>query len=447
MLVLRGKSKKKPHQPKSEDTNQEKLYLLYMDLCRPMRVASVNEKNYILVIVDDYSRFTTDNGTEFVNQTLREYYEKVDISHKTSVARSPQPNGVVERPIYAIEAPAQVDLCKMLCYSRIIEPIHVDFDELTAMASEHSSSGPSLHEITPTTISSALPLFDELLTPPPSVDCPAPEVIALINEVVAPEPAALTGSPSSTTVDQDAPSPSISQTTPKTQSPVIPDDVEEDNHDLDVAHIDNDSYFESFAPVTRLEAIRIFLAFAAYMNMVVYQMDVKTAFLNGNLREEVYVSQPDGFVDPDNPITTISKGSMDPSSVICRKKGMTLDVNECKTPMVEKSKLDEDKEGKAADPSHYRGMNWHLLYLLQLVDLTYNLAKCIVFTEQQQALDNALVPWEQRLMIESCNYRLSTTFKPKEPTFKVALDVLSLTPFYQAFLITTSVPAIYMHEL
>ncbi|GJZ01509.1 retrovirus-related pol polyprotein from transposon TNT 1-94, partial [Tanacetum coccineum] len=58
---------------------------------------------------------------------------------------------------------------------------------------------------------------------------------------------------------------------------------------------------ESFAPVARLEAIRIFLAFATHMNMAVYQMDVKTAFLNGNLREEVYVSQPDGFVDPDNP--------------------------------------------------------------------------------------------------------------------------------------------------
>ncbi|GKF99698.1 retrovirus-related pol polyprotein from transposon TNT 1-94, partial [Tanacetum coccineum] len=53
-----GKSKKKPHRPKSEDTNQEKLYLLHMDLCRPMRVASVNRKKYILVIVDDYSRFT-----------------------------------------------------------------------------------------------------------------------------------------------------------------------------------------------------------------------------------------------------------------------------------------------------------------------------------------------------------------------------------------------------
>ena len=58
---------------------------------------------------------------------------------------------------------------------------------------------------------------------------------------------------------------------------------------------------ESFAPVARLEAVRIFLAYAAHKNMLVYQMDVKTAFLNGILREEVYVSQPDGFIDSDKP--------------------------------------------------------------------------------------------------------------------------------------------------
>ncbi|GJY13921.1 retrovirus-related pol polyprotein from transposon TNT 1-94 [Tanacetum coccineum] len=131
-----GKSKKQSHKPKSEDTNQEKLYLLHMDLCGPMRVASVNGKKYILVIVDDYSRFTwvkflaskdealdfiikflkmiqnrlnatvrnirTDNGTEFVNQTLRDYYEQVGISHKTSVAQTPQQNGVVERRIFTL---------------------------------------------------------------------------------------------------------------------------------------------------------------------------------------------------------------------------------------------------------------------------------------------------------------------------------------------------------
>ncbi|GJY31129.1 hypothetical protein Tco_0414624, partial [Tanacetum coccineum] len=106
----------------------------------------------------------------------------------------------------------------------------IDFDELTVIASEHSSSGPALHEMTLATISSGLvtnsppstsfvppsrtdwdilfqPMFDELLTPPPSVDYPAPEVIAPIAEVVAPVPAVSTGLPFSTTVDQDAPSP------------------------------------------------------------------------------------------------------------------------------------------------------------------------------------------------------------------------------------------------
>ncbi|GKG59959.1 hypothetical protein Tco_0609623, partial [Tanacetum coccineum] len=71
-------------------------------------------------------------------------------------------------------------------------------------------------------------MFDELLNPPPSVDLPAPKVITPIAEVVAPEPAVSTGSPSSTNVDQDAPSPSNSQTTLETQFPVISNDVKEE---------------------------------------------------------------------------------------------------------------------------------------------------------------------------------------------------------------------------
>ncbi|KAI3669337.1 hypothetical protein L6452_40570 [Arctium lappa] len=60
-------------------------------------------------------------------------------------------------------------------------------------------------------------------------------------------------------------------------------------------------YDETYAPVARIEAIRMFLAYTAYKNFTVYQMDVKTAFLNGVLKEEVYVSQPEGFVNPDKP--------------------------------------------------------------------------------------------------------------------------------------------------
>ncbi|GJW42454.1 retrovirus-related pol polyprotein from transposon TNT 1-94, partial [Tanacetum coccineum] len=124
---------------------------------------------------------------------------------------------------------------------RMIETIHVDFDKLTVIASEHSSSGPALHEMTPDLLFQLL--FYKLLTPPHSIDHPAPEVIAPIAKVVAPDAAASTGLPSSTTVDQDAPSPSNSQTAPETQSSVIPNDVEEDSHDLDVAHMNNDPFF------------------------------------------------------------------------------------------------------------------------------------------------------------------------------------------------------------
>nr|GFA23220.1 retrovirus-related Pol polyprotein from transposon TNT 1-94 [Tanacetum cinerariifolium] len=478
------KSKKKSHKPKSEYTNQEKLYLLHMDLCGPMCVESVNGKKYILVIVDDYSRFTwvkflrsKDEAPDFIIKFLKMI--QVGISHKTYVARSShalcyptndsenlgklQPKANIG--IFIGYAPTKKAFWIYNGHSkRIIKTIHVHFDELTAMASEQSSSGPTLHEMTPATIT--------------------PEVIAPIAQVVAPGPVESTGSPSLTTVDQDAPSPSNSQTTPKTQSPIILNDVEDDNHDLDVAHMNNDLFFvstrlqlheqalfyyydafltfvepktykdaltqsccieamqeelnefehlelweliprpnkvivitlkwiykvkldelggilknkarlvacgyhqeegidfeESFAPVARLEAIRIFLAYAAHKNMVIYQMDVKIAFLNDKLREEVYVSQPNGFVDPDNPnhvyklekalygleqalrawynmlssfpiSQDFSKGLVDPILFI-RRDGNDLllkcgfeSCDPVDISMVEKSKLDRIKKGK-----------------------------------------------------------------------------------------------------
>nr|GEV89025.1 retrovirus-related Pol polyprotein from transposon TNT 1-94 [Tanacetum cinerariifolium] len=440
-----GKSKKKSHTPKSEDTDQEKLYLLHMDLCGTMRVESVNGKKYILVIVDDYSQFTwvkclrsKDEAPDFIIKFLKMI--QVGISYETSVACSPQQNGVVERRNHTlIEAARTI---------RIIKTIHVDFDELTTMASEQSSSGPALHEITPTTISSGLmpnhtsltpfvpslrtnwdmlfqSLFDELLTPPPSVDHPTSKVTAQIAEVVAPKPAESTSSPSSTTVDQDAPSSSNSQSTLETQPLVILNDVEEYNHDIEVAHMELNeferleawelvprpykvmvitlkwiykvkldelggilknkarlvargyrqeegiNFEESFAPVARLEAIRIFLAFAAHKNMVVYQMDVKIALFNSNLRQELYVSQPDGFVDPDNPNHDYRFPKVLEASLLTSQNmplniygntGLTL-VTQWILPWWRNPKLDEDKEGKAVDLSYYRGMIGILLYL------------------------------------------------------------------------------------
>nr|GFB31004.1 hypothetical protein [Tanacetum cinerariifolium] len=145
-----------------------------------------------------------------------------------------------------------------LCYPTIdsenlgkLQPkANIDFDEPTAMASEHSSLEPVFHEMTPPTISSGLvsnppsltpfvppsrtywdllfqTMFDKLLNPPPSVDLPVPEVIAPISKVVAPEPATST---------------------------VISNDVEKENHDLDVAHMNNDLFFGILIPENVSEA-------------------------------------------------------------------------------------------------------------------------------------------------------------------------------------------------
>ncbi|GJS97218.1 putative ribonuclease H-like domain-containing protein [Tanacetum coccineum] len=104
---------------------------------------------------------------------------------------------------------------------------------------------------------------------------------------------------------------------------------------------------ESFAPVARLEAIRIFLANAASKNMTVYQMDVKTAFLNGELKEEVYVSQPEGFVDPDHPhhISQNPRGIFINQSKYAKENLKKFDLHNSDlvdTPVVERTKLDEE---------------------------------------------------------------------------------------------------------
>ncbi|GJZ95269.1 retrovirus-related pol polyprotein from transposon TNT 1-94 [Tanacetum coccineum] len=317
-----GKSKNKPHKPKSEDINQEKLYLLHMDLCGSMRVASVNGEK-----------------TEFVNQNLREYYEKVGVSHETSVARSPQQNGVVE-----IRNRTLIEVARtMLIYAKAPLFLWAEavatayFDEMTVMASEHSCSGPALHAMTPVTISSGL-----VPNPPPLtlVDDPSPEVVAPIDEVVAPKPAASTGLPSSTTIDQDAPSPSISQTTPKTQSPIIPNDVEKDNHDLDIAHMDNDLYFG--IPITEVTS----------------DQSSSTGSIHIIVHPDHQISEHNSKWTKDHPLKNIidelarpvsTRLQLHEQSLFCYYELSSL----LGYPMEEKSKLDRGYRRKAVDPSHY----------------------------------------------------------------------------------------------
>nr|GEW13588.1 integrase, catalytic region, zinc finger, CCHC-type, peptidase aspartic, catalytic [Tanacetum cinerariifolium] len=230
---------------------KDHMYSACMDLCGLMHVASVNGKKYILATVDDYSQFTwvkglrskdeapkfiikflkmiqvqlkthvrrirTDNGTEFVNQTLREYYEK----------------------IYKMKP-----------------------DELGGILKNKAR---------------------------------------LVSRSYRQE--------------------------------------------------EGIGFEESFALVARLDAIQIFLAFSAHMNMIVYQMDVKTTFLNGILREQVYISQPDEFVDKYN-LNHVYKLK----KALYGLKQAPRACDPVDTPMVEKSKLDEYPQGKAVDLTHYRRM-------------------------------------------------------------------------------------------
>nr|GEZ95343.1 copia protein [Tanacetum cinerariifolium] len=110
---------------------------------------------------------------------------------------------------------------------------------------------------------------------------------------------------------------------------------------------------ESFAPVARIESIRIFIANVATKNMTIYQMDVKTDFLNGELREVVYVSQPEGFVDPNKPNHVYMLKKSNSALEIIKKYGM-LSSDPVDTPMIDKSNLDKDLQGKPVDPTHYR---------------------------------------------------------------------------------------------
>ncbi|GJY91298.1 integrase, catalytic region, zinc finger, CCHC-type containing protein [Tanacetum coccineum] len=195
-----GKSSKKPHKPKSEDTNQEKLYLLHMDL--PVAKAPL-----FLWAEAVATACYTQNRSMIRHRHGKTPYELLhnkppDLSYLHVFGALCYPTNDSEN-LGKLQPKADIGI--FIGYAptkkafriynrrtrRIIETIHVDFDELTAMASEHSSSGPALHEMTPVSI----------------------KVIAPIPEAVAPEHAVSTGSPSSTTVDQDAPSLSNSHTT------------------------------------------------------------------------------------------------------------------------------------------------------------------------------------------------------------------------------------------
>nr|GEX84008.1 retrovirus-related Pol polyprotein from transposon TNT 1-94 [Tanacetum cinerariifolium] len=497
------------------------LQLLHMDLCGLMRVASINGKSYVLVIVDDYSRYTwthflrskdetpkvlidflrlvqrgpraqvrvvrTDKGTEFLNQTLHAYFAAEGILHQTSVARTPEQNGVVERqnrtlveavrtmlsaakvPLFFwVEAIATAcfaqncylviprnektpyhiindrkpsvkffyifgslcyivkdgenldkmtekdDACIFVGYSTksrayrvfnkrtivIVETIHVNFDELPQMASDHVSSNPDPEcqrmalehdNLSPNTqCQENVTQADKTVTTSNKLDL---LFSLMFDELLNGSSKVVSKSSGVTTAD--APyqfrtrrqlesdgkmymfALTMSQTEPKNIKEAMADSawiesMQEELHQFDrlentvirnksrlvakgYAQKEGVDFEESFAPVARLEAVRLFIAYAAHKSFTVYQMDVKTAFLYGPLKEEVYVNQPDGFVDPYHP-----------DKVYRLKKalyGIKQAPRACVgTPMATKH-LDANLSGTSIDQTKYDSMVGALVYL------------------------------------------------------------------------------------
>nr|GEU96454.1 retrovirus-related Pol polyprotein from transposon TNT 1-94 [Tanacetum cinerariifolium] len=341
-----------------------------------VKVAGINGKKYILVIADDYSRYTwtlflrskdeipkvlkefltmiqrnlqasvitvrTDKGTEFLNKTLNAFFKEEGIEHQTFTARTPEQNDVVERRNYKIKEKG--DPCIMVGYSTqskgyrvynkrtrmIVESIHICFDEIkevseTSVANDTSCLVPQRQKASDFDNSDPVRQRQDVSS---LVDAHVPsqqELDILFGHLY--EEFFNAGS----NPQDKQPSMNIQPTSaPSTPTYVHAeennDDQAEDEHVPDdefinpfcapalkvtkfsshniakgYAQEEGIDFEESFAPVARLEAVRIFITYATHKSFLICQMDVKTAFLNGLLKEEVCVTQPNGFVDPDHP--------------------------------------------------------------------------------------------------------------------------------------------------
>nr|GEZ06971.1 hypothetical protein [Tanacetum cinerariifolium] len=350
-----GKIHRKHHKSKTAFASNKPLYLLHMDLCGPMRVQSINGKRFVLVVVDDYSRYTwvfflhskdeasdviisfikktqvnlqlqvqrvkTDNGTKFKNKTLAKFFDE-DV-------RKLKANGDIRVFVgYSKESAA------FRIYNKRTRKIHrsvnVNFDKISEMASKQFSLEPSLSNLNETGKSS---------------------------------------------------NPSVSQVDEALKKDL--EDLFQDFYDdlvirnkarlvgVGYSQQEGIDYDETFAPVARIEAIRLFLAYTAHKDFTVFQMDVKTTFLNGILKEEVYVGQPLGFVSKQYPdhVYALDKSLYGLKQAprawydVLSQFLVESRFQKVPTPMVEQAKLKLHLVGKPVDHTDYRSMIGSLMYV------------------------------------------------------------------------------------
>nr|GFA34714.1 retrovirus-related Pol polyprotein from transposon TNT 1-94 [Tanacetum cinerariifolium] len=310
-----GKGKRASHLPKPVPNSRQRLHLLHMDLCGPMRIASINEKR------------------------------KLDISFLYVFGALCYPKNDHE-DIGKLSAKGDIgcfigysaDSCAYRIYNRrtkkIMETMNVSFDELLAMAFEQRSLNPGLQTMYDDYIGgqpSATARTVLAAQEPQDVDELNPNAMidgnTFVNPFTNPSTSAAESS-SSYNVDPSnmhtfyQPYPHEFQWTKyhplehvigEPSRPVLTRNQLRSDGDMCMYALtsrlvvrgyrqeEGIDFKESFAPVAKIEAIRIFLAYVAYKSFSVFQMDVKTSFLYGSLKEDVYVCQPEGFIDTDHP--------------------------------------------------------------------------------------------------------------------------------------------------
>ncbi|GJS64473.1 retrovirus-related pol polyprotein from transposon TNT 1-94 [Tanacetum coccineum] len=364
------------------NTITEVLHTLHDGFMRGVRVQSINGKKYILVIVDDYSRFTwvkflrsKDETPAFVinllkqlqvglNKTVRRPFRELTAEWRLLIRRMHSCEELLDKNNADILKAPTCFFGQKLCHSPS-SSAHQSSSVHHGVATEHS------FEVNPFAATEHEP-FVNVFAPDPNSEASSSGVITLTEPNQSTQPHEhLRKWTDSHPLDNIIGNPSrpvstrkqlatdalwcfynsvLSKVEPKNFKSAVTEDcwfqaMQDEIHEFDrldvwelvpppdcamiialkwIYKVKLDEYGdvlknkarlvakgyrqeegldfeESFAPVARLEAIRIFLANAASKNMTVYQMDVKTAFLNGELKEEVYVSQPEGFVDPDRP--------------------------------------------------------------------------------------------------------------------------------------------------
>nr|GEX69279.1 putative ribonuclease H-like domain-containing protein [Tanacetum cinerariifolium] len=421
LLLSRGKSKRVSHPPKPVLNSKLKLHLLHMDLCGPMQVASINGKRYVLQngVVEHRNRKLVEAARTmliFSHASLFLWTEAIANACYTQ-NRSISHRRFNKIPYELIQGRkpdiSYLHVFGALCYPKNdrediedkenMETMNVTFDELSAMAFEQNSSRPDSASVP--TNSSNTPVSSH------NVDVPSPQHAQQQRNLTTSPTASVADNVLNVVFEGDLFVNPFA--TPSTES------VVSSTQYVGYQQEEGIDFEESFAPLSRMEAIRIFLAYAAHKGFIVYQMDVKTVFLHGSLKEDVYVYQPEGFIDADYPshvyklkkalyglkqapiawydeLSTFllqngfSKGTIDltlftrpfdddilvinqsPSGIfinqsnyvnkILKKYGLnTCDI--IGTPMDIKDKLDLDQIGTPVDATKYRSMIGALIFL------------------------------------------------------------------------------------